>query len=143
MVAVKPDSVGMVEVGGSQELWRLPSGTSDVPTPVIHDGLVYMPCEGGRRDRNFLVVLDAKTGQEKYRQPLHESIYRASPIVADGKLYITARDGTFTVVKLGPKFEKLAENQLPDTFTASPAISNGRIYLRGWNTLYAIGQAEK
>jgi len=48
-----------------------------------------------------------------------------------------------SVVKAGPKFELVATNQLPDQLAASPAISNGRIYLRGFETLYAIGQGEK
>lgn len=61
----------------------------------------------------------------------------------DGKLFLTARDGTVTVVKVGPKFEQLAENKLPDQMSASPAIANGRIYLRGWNYLYAIGNEAK
>ena len=55
-------------------------------------------------------------------------------------MYLTARDGVITVVKAGPKFEKLAENNLPDDITASPVISNGRIYIRGWKTLYAVGK---
>ena len=82
-------------------------------------------------------------GEEKYTQPLHRDIYRASPVTAGGLIYLTARDGVFTVVKAGPKFEKVAENRLPDSFYASPAVSNGRIYLRGWKTLYAIGSPAK
>jgi len=66
--------------------------------------------------------------------------YRASPVYADGKIYCTARDGTISVVKAGPKFQLLALNKLPDQLAASPAISNGRIYLRGFEALYAIGQ---
>ena len=69
--------------------------------------------------------------------------HRASPVYADGKIYVTARDGTFSVVKAGPKFELLAQNRLPDTFTASPVISGGRIYLRGFKALYAIGNSEQ
>ena len=58
-------------------------------------------------------------------------------------VYLTARDGTVTVVKAGPKFEALAENKLPDEIAASPAVSGGRIYLRGFKTLYAIGTPGK
>jgi hypothetical protein len=47
------------------------------------------------------------------------------------------------VVKAGPKFKEVAVNKLSDDMTASPAVSNGRIYLRGWKTLYAIGEAAK
>ena len=71
------------------------------------------------------------------------SAYRASPVAADGNIYLTARDGVVTVVKAGPKFEEIAVNRLPDSLYASPAISNGRIYLRGFATLYAIGETGK
>lgn len=62
-----------------------------------------------------------------------------SPVYADGKVYLTARDGVVTVIKAGPTYNVLATNRLEDHFTASPAISNGRIYLRGFDSLYAIG----
>ena len=68
---------------------------------------------------------------------------KLAPVYADGKVYVTSRDGYVTVVKAGPKFEKLAENRMPDQISASPAISGGRIYLRGFETLYAIGPAGK
>jgi outer membrane protein assembly factor BamB len=138
VVGLKPDAQGMVMPGSSSELWRMKNHTPDVPSPLIHDGLVYLCRENGN-----LICLDAKTGQEKYTQPLHRAIYRASPVEAGGLIYLTARDGVVTVVKAGPKFEKVAENSLPDDIAASPAISGGRIYLRGWKTLYAIGAPAK
>jgi outer membrane protein assembly factor BamB len=137
VVALKPDAKGEIETGGPSEPWRHPHGTPDVPSPLIRDGLVYL-C----REKDFLVCLDAKTGEEKYNQRIHSSLYRASPVYADGYVYLTAKDGTVTVVKAGPTFEKVAENTLPDTFQASPAVSGGRIYLHGFNTLWAIGPAK-
>jgi outer membrane protein assembly factor BamB len=73
-----------------------------------------------------------------YQERLHDDRYRASPVYADGKIYVTARDGNITVIKAGSKFELLATNVLPDIFTASPVIADGKIYLRGFSTLYAI-----
>jgi outer membrane protein assembly factor BamB len=140
VVAVKPDAKGTIAKGNTSEAWRLSRGTTDVPSPVIHDGLVYMCREDGQKG---LVCLDAKNGKEVYQERLHSGLYRASPVLADGKLYLTCRDGTFTVVKLGQKFEKVAENTLKDMFTASPAVSGGRIYLRGWDALYCIGTPAK
>jgi hypothetical protein len=78
-----------------------------------------------------------------YSELAHTSLHRASPTFADGKVYLTARDGTVTVVKAGPKFEKLATNHLQDKFTASPAFADHRIYLRGFDYLYAFGAAQK
>lgn len=138
VIAVKPDSKGAISAGSAAEHWRMPRGTPDVPSPLIHDGLLYLCRENG-----FLSCHDAKTGQEHYRERLHAGLYRASPVYADGKVYLTSRDGVFSVVKTGPKFEVLATNRLPDTFTASPVISNGRIYLRGFGNLYAIQTATK
>lgn len=136
VVGVSPTARGRIEVGGAGELWRTPKNTPDVPTPLIHDGFVYLCGE-----RGMFSCLDAKTGAEAYApEQLHKAIYRASPVYADGKVYVLARDGVATVVKPGPKFEILSENKLPDDTSASMAISGGRIYVRGWKTLWAIGQ---
>jgi outer membrane protein assembly factor BamB len=139
VVGLRPDAKGLVMPGSEYELWRLKSDTPDVPSPLIYDGLVYL-C---RADTGFLTCLDAKTGTVHYSQRIHSSIYRASPVAAGGMVYLTAHDGTVTVVKAGPKFEQVAENKLPDDLAASPALSNGRIYLRGWKTLYAIGMPSR
>jgi outer membrane protein assembly factor BamB len=136
VVAVRPDAHGLVTAGGDGELWRIPHDTPDVPSPLVHDGLVYLCGEKGR-----LLCLDARTGKVHYTKPLHNARYRASPVWADGKVYLTSRDGVFTVVRAGPAFEVVATNQLPDQFSASPAVSNGRIYLRGFDSLWAVGPA--
>jgi outer membrane protein assembly factor BamB len=138
VVAVKADAKGMVKTGSAFEQWRKSKGSPDVPSPAVHDGLLYLCSESG-----VLSCWDAMTGKEVYKENLHGSRYRASPVIADGKVYLTARDGTFSVVKAGRKFERLASNELNDAFTASPAISDGRIYLRGFKTLYAIGEGGK
>ncbi len=136
VVAVKPDASGLVMAGNPAEQWRLPSGTPDVPSPLLHDGLVYLCSEAG-----VLTCLEAKTGKQLYQERMQSGRYRASPVFADGKIYCTQRDdGVVTVVKAGPKFERLAANKLPDQISASPAVSGGRIYLRGFKALYAIGK---
>jgi outer membrane protein assembly factor BamB len=138
VVGIKPDAAGLVRAGSPYELWRRPRGTPDVPSPLVHDGLVYL-C----REEGTLICLDAKTGKEHYAQRLRPERYRASPVYADGKVYLTSHEGVVTVVKAGPKFEVLAVNELPDQIAASPAVSNGRIYLRTFGALYAIGPAVK
>jgi outer membrane protein assembly factor BamB len=138
VIGVKPQAKGMITAGSSFEQWRKPLITPDVPSPLVHDGLVYL-C----REMGILICMDAKTGKELYQERLHPARYRASPVYADGKIYCTSRDGWFSVVKAGPKYELLAVNRLPDQFAASPAISGGRIYLRGFEGLYAIGQGGK
>ncbi len=133
VVGLKPGATGLVTMGNSNEVWRRPTSTPDVPSPLVHNGLVYLCRENG-----FLICMDAKTGKELYNERTHNARHRASPVLADGKIYLAARDGTVTVVKAGPKFEILATNKLPDQITSSPAISNGRIYIRGFDTLYAV-----
>jgi outer membrane protein assembly factor BamB len=139
VVGVKPDAKGLIHAGDAFEQWRKPGNTPDVPCPLVHDGLVYICRENG----GVIYCLDAKTGEQLYNDRVHSAIYRASPVLADGKIYLSARDGTISVIKAGPKFEKLAINKLPIQLTASPAISNGRIYIRGWETLYAISMDGK
>lgn len=149
VIGVKPDAKGMIKTGNAYERWRLIgkgggslSKTPDVPAPLIHDGLVYI-CRQYQKEPGALICTDAKTGKEVYYQSIHEARYRASPVYGDGKIYLAARDGIVTVVKAGTKFEELAVNKLPDQVTASPAIAGGRIYLRGFTTLYAISEGGK
>jgi outer membrane protein assembly factor BamB len=135
VVGLKPTARGKIETGSEHEAWRRASGTPDVPSPVVHDGLVYLV-----RERGSIQCWDAKTGKDVYEpQRLHNNIHRASPVYADGKVFATSRDGVVSVVKAGPKFELLAQNRLPDDLAASPVILDGRIYLRGFKHLYAIG----
>ena len=134
IIALRPGVKGPVAAGSPFEIWRKTKGAPDVPTPVAHDGLVYVP----REDGGILQCWDLKTGTENYLERIHSDRYRGSAVLGDGKVYLTARDGTFTVVEAGPKFKLLATNTLPDHFTSSPAISGGTIYLRGFETLYAI-----
>lgn len=138
VVAVKPGAKGLINPGSEHEAWRLPKGAPDVPSPLVHDGLVYLG-----RDKGFLLCVDARTGKKVYEERLEGDRYRASPALADGKLYVTARDGIVSVVKPGRNFELLAANTLDDVFTASPTISGGRIYLRGFKSLYAISEGGK
>jgi outer membrane protein assembly factor BamB len=133
VVGIKPDASGLVTSGSASELWRY-KRTPDVCCPLIVDGLVYLSGDGN------LTCLDAKTGKEIYSERTHPHIHRASPVYADGKIYLTAQDGTTTVVKAGAKFEILATNKLSDKVNATPVIADGRIYLRGFDSLYAIGK---
>ena len=113
--------------------WRLSDNTPDVPSPLIHDGLVYLCRENGA-----LLCVDAKSGERYYMERTHNQRHRASPVYADGKVYLTAADGMVTVVKAGRKFEILAQNDMAERISASLVVSNGVIYLRSYKALYAI-----
>ena len=123
---------------GSQQVWRNSGGTPDVPSPVIHEGLVYLCGENGN-----LTCLEARTGQRIYRKRTVADRHRASPVLADGKIFLTSRAGVVTVVRTGRDFEILAKNDLGEKTSASPVVIDGVIYLRTFDALYAIaGQPE-
>jgi outer membrane protein assembly factor BamB len=92
------------------------------------------------RENGNLITLDAATGQQLYEKRTHADRHRASPVYADGKLYLSARDGTISVVQAGPEFKMIAQNNMDDSISASPAVSNGRIYIRTFQHLYAVGK---
>jgi outer membrane protein assembly factor BamB len=132
--AVRPDFQGDITDVKDAHLWTLPTGTPDVPNPLVHNGLVYF---NDARSGN-LACYDAKTGNKLYLGRTHPQRHRASPVYADGKIYVSARDGRVTVVKAGPKFEILAVNDFDEEIAASPAISNGTIYYHTFDALWAI-----
>ncbi len=130
--AVAPDRHGDL-TDSDAILWVRDQHTPDVPSPLIHDDLVYLCRENG-----MLLVLDRATGEEVYMERTHSHRHRASPVFADGHLYLTARDGKITVVKAGRDFEIVAQNDTGEAMSASPVISNGTIYLRTFDALWAI-----
>jgi outer membrane protein assembly factor BamB len=126
---------GRGDVTKSARLWSFDGGP-DVPTPVTDGTYVYVI-----NDRGIIACLDAKTGQPHYaRQRLRPGTYSASPVLADGRIYVTNEDGVTSVVTSGPQFKVLAENDLDDYTLSSPAISGGRIFLRTTKHLWAIGK---
>lgn len=117
-------------------VWQNQRGNSYTPSPVLHEGILYVLTDSGT-----LSAFDAKTGKPHYRQQRLPQPYqfKASPVGANGKLYLASETDDIIVVRMGPKFEVLATNTLPgQTFIATPAIVDGEIYVRGQNTLFAI-----
>jgi outer membrane protein assembly factor BamB len=134
-VAIDPSAAaGRIEPGSTGEKWRLPKDTPDVPSPILVGDLVYIVGEDGK-----LYCYESVTGKSVYTQAITNMRHRSSPLFADGMLYLVGREGVTVVVKPGREYEQVAKNTLPDTFAASPAVAGGRIYLRGFNNLWAIG----
>jgi outer membrane protein assembly factor BamB len=126
---------GRGDITSSHVLWSTANGP-DVPTPVTDGKYFYVV-----NDRGVMFCLDAKTGAEVYaQQRIKSGTYSGSPVLADGKIYVTNEDGLTTVVAAGPKFEVLAENPLNEYVLSSPAISDGQIFIRTAQHLYAIGK---
>ncbi|MCI0416114.1 PQQ-binding-like beta-propeller repeat protein [bacterium] len=97
VLGLKPDGKGNITESRQNYHWKMLAGTPDVPSPLIHGGLVYLCRENGD-----LSVLDAQTGRKLYLEHTHQSRHRASPVYGDGKIYVTSREGTVSVVKAGP-----------------------------------------
>jgi outer membrane protein assembly factor BamB len=126
---------GRGDVTRSHVLWSFNNGP-DVPTPVTDGTYIYIV-----NDRGIMFCLDARTGSERYgRQRLRPGTYSASPVLADQKIYITNEDGVTSVIKAGPTFEVLAQNDFDDYTLSSPAVSDGQIFFRTAKFLYAIGK---
>ena len=137
MLAIK--SGGRGDITSTHRLWSFDSGP-DVPTPVSDGTLLYSVT-----DRGVAYALDLKTGQTVYGpQRLKPDSYSASPVLAEGKIYITSEnEGLTSVYRAGPKFELLSENPLNDYCLSSPAVSEGQIFIRTTGHLWAIGQRRK
>ena len=136
VVGIDPAAQGDV-TNSKWQRWKLQRGTPDVPSPLIHDGLIYLCRENGD-----LICLDAETGEQLYYEGTHRHRHRASPVYANGYIYLTSRDGVITVVKAGREFEVVASNSMGEVISASPVITNQALYLRSYEALYAIGGAE-
>jgi outer membrane protein assembly factor BamB len=132
LLAIKAGGRG--DITASHRAWSTDNGP-DVPTPVTDGTYFYIV-----RDKGVMWCLDAKTGNPVYGpQRLRPGTYSSSPVLADGKLYVSNEDGVTSVVKAGQKFEILAENALEDYILSSPAISDGQVFVRTAAYLWAIG----
>jgi outer membrane protein assembly factor BamB len=138
LVAIRPGGSG--DVAKTHVAWTFSQGP-DVPTPVSDGKLLYIV-----RDTGVVFALDVKTGATVYGpQRLPSGTYSASPILADGKIYVTTEEeGLTTVFRAGPKFEILSSNSLLGDCSpyclSTVAISEGQIFVRTSSFLWAIGE---
>ncbi|HUP22586.1 MAG TPA: PQQ-binding-like beta-propeller repeat protein [Thermoanaerobaculia bacterium] len=117
--------------------WRFDRDTPYVPSPLLYDGLLYFL----KVNSPILTVIDVANGEVVYgpqRLDGVDNIY-ASPVGADGRVYIQGRGGEGVVLRAGRKYEVIANNQLEDNFDASPVVAGDRLLLRGRRHLYSLG----
>ena len=115
-----------------------PHGLPYVPSPLFHDGRVYIIRDGG-----MMSSFDAKTGKAFYLQERLEAAdkYYASPIVGDGRIYLASVPGKLTVVKAGgEKPDILHQANFEERIFATPALVGARLYLRTRTKLYSFGK---
>lgn len=139
--AIRPGGAGDLTLKGdatSSEYiaWSTKRGGPYMPTPLVYGDHFYTTNNSG-----ILTVYNAKTGEHVYQQRIGKGgAYSASVVAAGGKVYFTSEDGEIFVVKAGPTYELLATNPMGEVLMATPAISDGILFVRGLKHLYAIGE---
>ena len=110
-----------------------------MPTPIIYSGLLYT-CQ----NNGVLTCYDVKSGEEKYRQRIEHAGggFSASPVAADGMIFLPNEDGEIFVVKAGPTFQLMATNHMGEVLMATPALSEGTMFVRGRHHVFAVGQPQ-
>jgi len=108
-----------------------------MPTPLVYRHYLYVV-----QNQGILDCYELETGKQIYRQRLAHrgSGFSGSPVAADGVVYVPSEDGDVFAVRAGPDFEVLARNSLGELLMSTPAISDGRIYVRAHHHVFAIGR---
>ena len=126
---------GQGDVSGTHIEWHQNRGVTEVPTPVIYEGRLYVVRNGG-----IVHCRDPRDGSQFFRGRLGSiGGYYASPVAGDGKIYFASDRGVITVIASGDTLEVLARNDLEERIMATPALVAGRIYVRTAAHLYAFG----
>ena len=133
-MAVRPGGKG--DISKSHIVWENATGGPYISSLVYDNGLVYMATDVGA-----VTVVDARDGSRVWQQRI-DGVFSATPVAADGKIYFVSEDGQTIVVKSGRTPEVLARNDLGERQIASPAVSNGQIFIRTDEHLFAIGTSK-
>jgi outer membrane protein assembly factor BamB len=128
--AIRPG--GHDDATATRIAWESRANVPLMPSFIHADGLLFCVKESG-----IASCLDAGTGQVIWQERLGGA-FGASPVLAEGRLYCLAEDGTTTVIEAGQTFKKLAANSIEEPCKASPAISNGRVFIRSQTSLFCI-----
>ncbi len=132
-LAIRPGTDG--ERDGTRVVWRHLKGTAYVPSPILVGDYLYLLTDAG-----IITCLDAETGALVYeggRVPV-PATFTASPVAFGDRILLTSEDGDTFVVKAGPTFEVVRTNSVGEPVFASPALSDGTVYIRGERHLFAI-----
>ena len=140
--AIRPGARGDITLQGESTsndhvIWSRTKRGGYMPTPLIYRGQVYLLNNNG-----VLGCFDLKTGAEHFygRVPHRAHGFSASPVAADGKIYLSGEDGLVCVLEAGPKLNLLGTHEIGEPLMATPALSEGAMYLRGSRHLFAVGK---
>jgi outer membrane protein assembly factor BamB len=138
---VRPEAQGNITLSSGRTssdavVWSRTARGPYMPTPLIYRGILYVLNNNGVFD-----AYNLRTGDEVYRQRLPNigSGFSASPVAADGKIYLSSEDGEITVVEAGTRFRQIAANDMGELLMATPALSQGVMYVRTAKSVVAIG----
>ena len=131
MLAVKVGGKG--NVSETHIAWKRQRSLPYVPTPIVYGDYIYMWLDNG-----IVICANPKTGEEVWNERVGRGDFSSSPVCIDGKIYCSSRTGEFTVIKASPKYELLGVSQLGEKTHATPAVSNGRMFIRGFEHLYCL-----
>ena len=133
-LAIRPGGQG--DITDAHMAWQYERGAPYVPSPVVVGNNLYAVQNGG-----IITCLQAKTGQVAWQKRLPAGgDYYASILAADGNIYTLSEEGKLCVLETGPKFNLLSVNDMGERCMATPAISNGQIFIRSDRALYCIGK---
>jgi outer membrane protein assembly factor BamB len=137
MLAIRLGQSGDL-TGTDAVAWKIDKDTPYVPSPLLYDGRLYF----FKVNDGIVSCVDAKTGETVFGPQRVEGLKGAyaSPVAADGRVYLVGRNGTTVVIKAGSAFEVLATNVLDDPIDASPALVGNELFLRGKEHLYCIAR---
>jgi outer membrane protein assembly factor BamB len=130
LMGIKPDGIG--DVTESRVVWQSAKGAFYVPSPVCTDDYIFTTMASGQ-----VHCIDAVTGNVLWTKDMGKQY--ASPVLAGGLVYMPSDEGVITVIKPGSEFKEIAKNRMGEKMYASPAISNGKLYLRGFQHIFCIG----
>jgi outer membrane protein assembly factor BamB len=121
-------------------VWSYPRGGGYMSTPLVYQGLLYIVNYNG-----VIMVYDARTGEKKYQERLASgtTAFTSSPVAADGKVYIASEDGHMLVLKAGPTYQVLADNDMMESTLATPALSEGLLLIRTQGHVIAIRNTDR
>jgi len=132
--AIRPDGLG--NVTDTHVVWRATKGCSYVPSPIAsQDGKYFLVVA----DDGIASCFDARTGERHWMERIGPH-YSTSAVAVEGLVHFLSDEGVTTVIRPGPEFKIVVENRLGEECRASPAVSQGRIFLRGVKNLYCIGE---
>ena len=134
-MAIRPGGRG--DITNTHVAWHYDRSTPYIPSPVVLGDYFYMVRNGG-----IMTCLNARTGEEVWQERLPASgDYYASLIAAEDRIYALSEDGEATVVAAGPEYQVLSSNSLGERTMATPAVSDGEMFIRSDQTLFAIGRS--